>query len=145
VELFQTEFTGCRLVGAITKELGHNGPKHHTIILGENFNDGETYIAESMNTNYQVSTYGDFQRRYSSNGEIIVAPNDGETENVSLANRAIREINEGGKGKYNLLTNNCECFVNRAIMDKSVSRQTINTALGIVALVGLVYVIRNSK
>lgn len=145
MDLQQTDVTGCRLVGAITKELGHAGPKHHAIVLGKSIVDGLVYIAESMHTGYQISTYDDFNKRYSPNGEVIVEPNDGELENLAVANRAISEINSGGNGKYNLITNNCECFVNRAMHGASKSQQVINTALGVLALFGLVYIIKNSK
>lgn len=53
----QIDATGCRLVGAITKELSHRGPKHHAIVLGKNTNDGLIYVAESMHYGYQVATY----------------------------------------------------------------------------------------
>lgn len=98
-----------------------------------------------MEHGYQASTYTEFHRRYSPNGEIIIQPNDGMLENLHTAQRAISEIKQGGRGAYDLIVNNCECFVNRAIHGKSVSTQVINTALGIAALVGLVYVLNNSK
>lgn len=143
--LNQIDVTGCRLIGAIDKFLGHAGPKHHAVILGKSIEDGEVYIAESMHYGYQASTYSDFCHRYESNGEIIIQPNDGELENIAVAERAIGELKEGGQGIYNLITNNCECFVNRIMHDKSVSNQVINTAIGLVALAGLVYVYKKSK
>ncbi|WP_045857978.1 lecithin retinol acyltransferase family protein [Teredinibacter purpureus] len=145
MNLQQIDVTGCRIVGAITKELGHAGPKHHGVILGKSEIDREVYIAESMNFGYQACTYSDFYSRYSKNGQIIVQPNDGQLENVSVAQRAIEELRRGGKGAYDLITNNCECFVNRAMHDKSISSQVINTAIGITVLAGLVYVIKNAK
>ena len=145
MDLTQTDVTGCRIVGAINKELGHIGPKHHGVILGQSIINQETYIAESTHKGYQICTYSEFQRRYLNNGEIIIEPNDGNAENISVAKRAIEELKRGGKGTYNLITNNCECFVNRAIHDKSISNQVINTALGLAVIVGLVYVIKNSK
>ncbi|WDE05062.1 hypothetical protein SG34_027810 [Thalassomonas viridans] len=144
MNLKQIDVTGCRLEGAITKELSHAGPKHHAIILGEH-EDGHVYIAESMDYGYQVSTYQDFHNRYSPNGEIIVSSNSGKFENITVAKRAIEEIKQGGKGIYNLITNNCECFVNRAMKDKSYSNQVINTGLGILAFIGLVYVVKQAK
>ncbi len=143
MQLQQLDVTGCRLVGAITKQLGHTGPKHHAVILGENLMDGEIYIAESMSSGYKVSTFGNFQDRYADNGEIIVSPNDGEYENIAVANRAISELKKGGKGTYELFTNNCECFVNRATSNKSTSNQVVNTALGILAFVGFVWIVKN--
>jgi len=143
--LNQIDVTGCRLIGAIDKVLGHAGPKHHAVILGESVDDGEVYIAESMHYGYQSSTYSDFCCRYECNGDIIIEPNDGELENISVAQRAIAELKEGGLGIYNLVTNNCECFVNRIMHNKSVSNQVINTAIGLLVLAGLVYVCAKSK
>jgi len=135
----QIDVSGCRIVGAITKELGHAGPKHHGVILGKSYTDNEVYIAELTDHGYQASTYANFHRRYSKNGEIIIQPNDGPLENRHVAQRAISEMKSGGKGSYDLIVNNCECFVNRATHGKSVSTQIINTAIGIAVLVGLVY------
>lgn len=145
MHLQQIDVTGCRIVGAITKELGHAGPKHHGVILGKSLIDSEVYIAELMAHGYQVCTFTNFQNRYSENGQIIVEPNDGQAENIQVAQRAINELKSGSKIAYDLITNNCECFVNRAIHGKSQSTQVINTALGVVALIGLVYPIKNSK
>jgi len=145
MNLKQIDVTGCRLEGAITKELGHAGPKHHAVVLGKNESDDQVYIAESMHFGYQVATFDDFNKRYAGNGDIIVSANDGDFDNVAVANRAIKEIKEGGKGIYNLITNNCECFVNRAIKSESKSNQVINTGLGILAIIGLVYVVCQSK
>lgn len=145
MDLQQIDVTGCRIVGAITKELGHAGPKHHGVVLGRGVFDNHVYIAELMEHGYQASTYSDFDRRYSPNGEIVIQPNDGPLENIHVAQRAISELKRGGAGTYDLVVNNCECFVNRAIHGKSVSSQVINTAIGIAALVGLVYVIKTSK
>ena len=145
MNLQQTDVTGCRIVGAITKELGHSGPKHHGIILGKSWIDGEIYIAELMTHGYQVCTFSNFRNRYSENGNIIVEPNDGNIENMQVAQRAIQELKNNSKESYDLITNNCECFVNRVIHGKSHSTQVVNTALGVLALAGLVYVIKNSK
>lgn len=142
MELQQTDVTGCRIIGAIEKAFGHLGPKHHGVILGQSLLDQETYIAENTHTGYQVCTYTEFYGRYSNNGEIIIETNDGEIENISVANRAIEELKRGGKGAYNLITNNCECFVNRAMHDKSISKQVIHTAIGVAIVAGLVYVLK---
>ncbi len=142
MELQQIDVTGCRIIGAIEKALGHLGPKHHGVILGQSSINQEVYIAEHMHTGYQMSTYKEFYERYSENGEIIIEPNDSETENIFVANRAIEELKRGGQGAYNLITNNCECFVNRATHDKSISKQAINTAIGFAFLIGLVYVLK---
>lgn len=145
MNLQQIDVTGCRIVGAITKDLGHAGPKHHGVILGKSLMNNQIYIAENMQFGYQVCTYADFYNRYSDKGDIVVEPNDGGLENIAVAERAIQELKQGGQGAYNLITNNCECFVNRAMHGKSVSRQVTNTALGIAVLAGLVYVIRNGN
>ena len=145
MELQQIDVTGCRIIGAITKELGHNGPKHHAVIIGQSLLDQEVYIAESMHHGYQISTYTDFSNRYSNNGELVIKPNDGEFDNIIVAKRALKELMKGGHKVYNLITNNCECFVNRATHNKSESKQIINTLIGIVAFVGLVYVVKKSK
>ncbi|WP_321323530.1 hypothetical protein [Thiomicrorhabdus sp.] len=145
MDLNQIDVTGCRIIGAIDNVLGHLGPKHHGVILGHSPIDQEIYIAENMHYGYQISTYTDFQNRYSKNGEIIIEPNDGELENIAVATRAIEEIKKGDKGVYNLLTNNCESFVNRAMHNQSKSNQIINTAIGVLVIAGLVYVIRNNK
>ncbi|MEH0373845.1 hypothetical protein [Vibrio mimicus] len=145
MELQQIDVTGCRIVGAIDKTLGHAGPKHHGVILGLNRLDNKVYIAESMRFGYQLASYDDFYARYSPNGEVIVSPNDGEFENIAVAKRALNEISQGGRGVYNLITNNCECFVNRAMHNSSRSQQIINTGIGLLALAGIVYVVRNSR
>ncbi|WP_288132588.1 hypothetical protein [Microbulbifer sp.] len=145
MNLQQIDVTGCRIIGAIDRNLGHSGPKHHGVILGKSIIDGLVYIAESMHFGYQVCTYPEFYDRYARNGEIVVEPNDGSRENLAVAQHALNELAAGGRGKYNLLTNNCECFVNRAIHGESFSSQVINTALGAIALAGLVYIIKNAE
>lgn len=145
MQLQQIDVTGCKLIGAINGELGHAGPKHHAVIIGRNSLDNNIYIAENMHTGYQISTYTDFYQRYSMNGDLIVSANDGVFDNVTVAQRALDEIKKGGRGAYNLLTNNCECFVNRSMHDKSISNQVINTALGILAVAGLVYVVKKCR
>lgn len=142
MQLEQVDATGCRVIGAITKELGHAGPKHHAIVIGKNLSDGLVYVAESTNYGYQVVTYDDFYRRYASNGAIQVAANDGKFDNVKVARRAFEEIKKGGRSVYNLVVNNCECFANRAMHNKSKSQQAINTALVILAVAGTVYLVK---
>lgn len=144
MHLQQIDVTGCRLVGAITKDLGMDGPKHHAVVLGRSVFDGEIYIAELMDTGYQISTCRDFHKRYAVNGPIIVQPNEGAHESVVVAQRAIAELKQAGQA-YDLVLNNCESFVNRAMHGHSTSSQVINTALGVVALVGLYYVLKKSK
>lgn len=144
MHLQQIDVTGCRLVGAITKELGMDGPKHHAVVLGKGNFDGEVYIAELMDKGYQIATYKDFHNRYAANGHIRLEPNVGPNNNVQVAQRAIAELKQGGAA-YDLVVNNCESFVNRAMHGKSTSSQIINTALGVAALVGLCYVLKNSK
>lgn len=145
MDLQQIDVTGSRLIGAINKNLGHAGPKHHAVILGQNISDGNIYIAENMDCGYQIATYSNFCARYAPNGEIKVTPNEGEYDNVTVANRAIKEIKSGGKGIYNLVTNNCESFANRAIENHSVSNQVVTT-LGVLALIGVsVYIVSQSR
>ncbi|MBE9396775.1 hypothetical protein IOQ59_05800 [Pontibacterium sp. N1Y112] len=144
MQLQQIDVTGSRIVGPITA-LGHVGPKHHGIILGKNLEDGHVYVAENMHTGYQIATYHDFCKRYMPNGEIKIAANDGAYSDLTVANRAIEEIKRGGKGIYNLVANNCESFANRAIHDKSISKQVVHTAIGIVVVVGAYWVIKNAR
>jgi hypothetical protein len=144
MHLQQIDLTGCRLVGAITKELGMDGPKHHAVVLGKGTFDDEVYIAELMNSGLQIATYKDFHKRYAANGEIRLEANNGPNHNVQVAQHAIAELRQGGAA-YDLVLNNCESFVNRAMHGKSSSSQIINTALGVAALVGLYYVLKNSK
>lgn len=144
MHLHQIDVTGFRIVGAITKELGMDGPKHHAIVLGKGILDGEIYIAELMRTGYQIATFKDFCRRYAANGQIRIEESKGVNNPLDVAIRAISELQKGG-AVYNLLTNNCESFVNRAMHGSSESSQVINTALGVAALVGLFYVLRNSN
>lgn len=144
MSLKQIDVTGCRVIGAITKELGHDGPKHHALVLGQSLFDGEIYVAELMTSGPQVVTYKNFESRYAANGPIVLQANDGLLSNLQVAQRAIAELKQGS-GRYDLIDNNCECFVNRAMHGKSASSQVIHTALGLAVLVGLVYVLKNSK
>src|SRR5471030_804448 len=132
MHLQQIDVTGCRLVGAITKELGMDGPKHHAVVLGKGTFDGAIYIAELMNSGYQISTYTGFYNRYAANGQIRLEANDGPNNNVQVAQRAIEELRQGGAA-YDLVVNNCESFVNRAMHGNSSSSQIVNTALGVAA------------
>lgn len=75
--LQQIDVTGARLVGAITKELGFDGPKHHAVVPGRGSLDRVVYVAELIAGGYQVATFEDFQRRYAVNGDIRVEPNAG--------------------------------------------------------------------
>ncbi|MBM5572994.1 MULTISPECIES: lecithin retinol acyltransferase family protein [Deefgea] len=140
----QIDMTGSRLVGAITNELGMDGPKHHAIILGKGIYDSEIYIAEFMHYGYQVATFRNFQQRYAHNGEIRVEQNTGPHTDLQVAQRALAEI-KGGKGSYDLIANNCESFASRAMLGTSTSNQVINTVLGVLIVTGLCYVIKNSK
>ena len=141
----QVDVTGCRLIGAINKELGHAGPKHHGVIIGKNLDDENIYVAESMHTGYQLATYDDFYERYSQNGSIKIKNNDGHFDNLTVAQRALEEIKIGGKGVYNLVANNCECFANRAMHDKSKSQQIINTTIGVAAIAGAFYLFKKMR
>ena len=144
MQLQQIDVTGARLVGAITKELGFDGPKHHAVVLGRGLFDGAVYLAELMAGGYQVATLEDFQRRYAANGDIRLEPNAGPHSNVEVAKRALAELKQG-QAKYDLVANNCECFVNRAMHGQSTSPQVINTAIGVLVLTGLVYFLRSSR
>lgn len=112
--------------------------------LGQNQHNGEIYIAESNIDGYQVTTVEAFKRKYAKNGHIFVLPYAGMLNNVVAAQNAVTEINLGGKGKYNLITNNCECFVNRAMTGKSDSQQVYNTVLGCIVLASLLYILKKN-
>ena len=145
MNLQQIDVTGSRLIGALNLSLGHTGPKHHAVILGKSISNGNIYIAESMGNGYHISTYSNFRTRYAQNGKIKVIPNDGKYDNITVANRAIAEIKKGGKGVYNLITNNCESFANRAIKNHSISNQVV-TALGVFVLIGAsFYIVSQSR
>jgi hypothetical protein len=138
--LQQIDVTGSRLVGAITKELGMDGPKHHAVVLGRGF-DGLIYVAELMTYGYQIVTYHDFHNRYAANAPIRLIPNAGPNSNAQVAKNALAEVRQAG-ARYDLIVNNCECFVNRAMNGTSTSSQVVNTALGLAVLFGLYYVIQ---
>lgn len=129
MQLQQIDVTGARVLGAITKELGFDGPKHHAVVLGQGMFDREVYLAELMAEGYQVATFADFQRRYAANGDIRVEPNAGPHSNLNVAKRALAEVKQG-QPKYDIIANNCECFVNRAMHGKSTSTQIMNTGIG---------------
>lgn len=122
--------TGSKIIGPISKV----ALEHHAIILGEHEVSKHVYIAESMHYGYQYDTYGNFINRYSSNGEIKILANDGKYSNLEVAQRALNEINNGGNGIYNLITNNCESFTNRAMHGHSVSKQVLNLTIGLASL-----------
>lgn len=143
MQLQQIDVTGSRLVGAITKELGMDGPKHHAVVLGREILDGVVYVAELMTHGYQIATYQDFHKRYAPNAQIRLEPNAGPHSNAQVAQNALAEIRRGN-AQYDLVVNNCECFVNRATNESSTSSQVVNTALGLAAVVGLYYVIKRS-
>lgn len=143
MQLQQIDVTGSRLIGAITPELGMDGPKHHAVVLGRGVHDGVIYIAELMSHGRQISTVQDFRNRYGSNGHIRLEPNIGPETNATVAWRALAEIHQG-RSQYDLIVNNCESFVNRAMHGSSMSKQVINTALGFALLVGLYYVLDKS-
>lgn len=144
MQLQQIDVTGARLVGAITKEMSFDGPKHHAVVLGQGLFDGVVYLAELMVGGYQIATFEDFQRRYAANGDIRVEPNAGPHSNVEVAKRALAELKHG-QAKYDLVANNCECFVNRAMHGQSTSTQVINTAIGALLFAGLIYCLRSSR
>lgn len=144
MQLQQVDVTGARIDGAITKELGFDSPKHHAVVLGRGMFDGVVYLAELMAGGYQVATFDDFQRRYAAYGDIRVKPNAGPHSNSEMAKRALAELKQG-QASYDLLANNCECFVNRAMHGQSTSTQMINTAIGVLLLAGLIYVLGSSR
>lgn len=136
MEFKKIDETGYRIVGAIT-ELGHLGPKHHAVIIGRNTENNRVYVAENMNYGYQLATYENFAERYSTNGAIRLFGHESDFDPMAVARYALDELRRGGNGAYNLATNNCESFVNRAIFDHSVSRQVVHTALVVTAIVSI--------
>lgn len=145
MELVQIDTTGHRLVGVIIDELGHLGPKHHAVVLGRCSQSGEIYLAENNDTGYQIETATNFKARYADKGEIKLYGNEGKKSNLDVAKDALAEIKQGGNGVYNLITNNCESFVNRAMHNTSISSQVVNT-LGVFALiVAGVYLYKRSR
>jgi hypothetical protein len=105
--------------------------------------DGVVYLAELMAGGYQIATFADFQCRHDANGDIRVEPNVGPHSNLDVAKWALAEIKQG-QTKYDLVGNNRECFVNRAMHGQSTSTQAVTTALAILLIVGLIYVVKSS-
>ena len=140
----QVDVTGSRLIGAIT-EIGHVGPKHHAVIIGRHPANNNIYAAENCHDGYKLVTVDEFAQRYSSKAKIQIKPNDGKFTDYEVASRALSEIVTGGKGKYNLVTNNCESFSNRAMYNNSESQQVINTVVGAVIIIGMFYYIKKAK
>lgn len=140
----QINITGCRLIAALTK-LSHIGPKHHGIVIGRSVDDGKVYVAENLNTGYQLATYGNFIQRFFENGDIRIIPNNGRFSDKDVAQRALDELADGGHGIYNLLVNNCESFSNRATHDHSISSQVINTLAVTALLIGGMWLIKQAN
>ena len=141
-EIFEIDVSGSKITGEICS-VTPVGPKHFGIILGED-KQKTVYVAESMTYGYDIDTYDNFVERYANKGEIQIIPNTGEYSNLEVAKRAMSEILEGGKGKYNLITNNCETFSNRVMHNDSSSPQVITTVVGIAILVGIHWIIKTS-
>jgi hypothetical protein len=91
---------------------------------------------------YQIATDQDLYNRYAGNAPIRLEANPGPLTNAQVAMNALSEMQKGGT-RYDLVVNNCECFVNRAMNANSSSSQVVNTAIGLVALVGLCFVLKN--
>ncbi|MBC8551805.1 MAG: hypothetical protein H8D23_19325 [Candidatus Brocadiales bacterium] len=140
----QVDITGSRLIGAIT-ELGHNGPKHHGIVIGQYPLDGNIYVAENCHLGYQLATVEDFISRYSPKADVEIHPNNGQYSDVEVAERALQELHKRDIDKYCLLTNNCESFSNRAMYNKSASNQVINTVIGMAVIIGAIWYIKKAK
>lgn len=136
-----TKLSGVRIVGPTTK-LGHLGPKHHGLIIGDNIDDKKTYVAERNGNGCRYVTFNKFVRRYKHNGKIKLFPNDGKFTGYEVAKRAIKEIKRGGNGKFDILLNNCESFVNRAMYGKSISSQVVHTVSAVVLVVGIGLIFR---
>ena len=140
----QINETGSRIVGALTL-LGHVGPKHPAVIIGKNIFDGNIYVAESRYTGYELTTYGDFMKRFLPYGDVRIYKNDGQYSDREVAQRALAELKNGGNGRYNLIVNNCESFSNRAMYDDSRSAQIINTAMGVLMLASAYLILTRAK
>jgi len=133
MEFEQIDVTGCRITGALTIA-GGLGPKHHGIIIGRDPLNGVVYIAELLTTGYSISSFDEFKSRYWENGKIQIESAKDATTGLARARRALNEIKANSRSRYNLITNNCESFVNRAIEKTSESKQVI-TAIGVVVLI----------
>lgn len=137
MEFEQIEITGCRVVGALTP-LGRIGPKHFGIVLGINTADRQIYFAESTReAGYRLTTYDAFVKAHERFGKIRIRSNHGPYSAVEVAQRALDELMQGGDGRYNLVTNNCESFTNRAMNNHSRSAQVLRTMVGLAAFVGV--------
>lgn len=126
------QYSGSVLVGAMTK-LGKLPTEHHGVIIGEH--NGQLYVAESGENGYGYVTVDEFVNRYKLNGKIEHHPNKGKFSGYEIAKRVVDEINSGGNGHYNLLFNNCESFVNRAVHGHSISWQSVK-AVALIAFLG---------
>ena len=136
-EFQEIQETGSRLVGAFS-DLGHIGPKHHALVIGRNIIDDEIYVAENRaGTNLQLSTISDFKKRYINFGDIKLLPNEGNKYNRELAVDALNDVSTSTE-KYNLISNNCESFVNKLMHGKKSSNQVV-TAIGLIFVAGLSY------
>jgi hypothetical protein len=114
------------------------------VVLGRGVFDGVVYLAELMVGGYQVASIENFKQRYANNGGIRVEPNVGPHSNAEVAKRALMELRQG-HAKYDLVANNCECFVNRAMLGQSTSTQVINTAIGVLLFAGLMYWLKGTR
>ncbi len=140
MEFIQIDVTGCRVTGVMTVA-GNLGPKHHGVLLGRSPLDGLVYIAELVNAGYQICTFDEFKFRYQQNGSISIEPLEDPESGIDNANRALGEIAEGKKSKYNLLlNNNCESFVYRS-MNRGSSSVQVTTAIGALVLVASVWIL----
>ncbi len=145
MEFEQTDITGCRVVGALTR-LGRFGPKHHGIVLGCSTADGQVYIAESTReAGYRLTTYDRFAEEHGRYGPVRIEPNTGKFSDVEVAQRALDELMSGGDGPYNLVTNNCESFSNRAMNDHSLSGQVLRTCAGAAVFVAALVLRRYTR
>ena len=139
----QIDVTGCRITGAMTIA-GEIGPKHHGLILGRGVIDGVIYIAELVTSGYQITSVDEFKSRYWRYGDISLEPVPDQEAGLVVARKALLEIASNAKAKYNLITNNCESFVNRASKNTSTSTQVL-TAVGVVMLVSAIWVLMKKK
>ncbi len=143
----ETDMTGGRLVVPLVKVLGHLGPKHHGLVIGKNDADGETYVTDFGKGFTGLLTLDEFVEKYGHGGEIKFVPNDGNRTNAQVAQAALDEILNGKLGDYDLVFNNCQNTVDRAMYGKpGLSSQVKNVLVGLgFALVGgfMVYNERN--
>lgn len=141
----QIDITGCRIVGSLSR-LGRFGPQHHGIVLGRSTADGQIYIAEnSREAGYRLTTHAQFVAAHSRYGEVRIEPNHGQFTDVEVAQRALDELMNGGDGAYNLITNNCESFSNRAMNGHSRSSQVLHAVAGVGMLLGTLLLRRYTR